>query len=115
MARRKTKAQPEKHHSVYVIELGKEVLRHKKFRDENPDYIEGKACLYVGKTWRTPDERFQQHRDGYKSNSYVRRYGKYLRRRMFAKYNPMTAEEAEIMEVQLAEKLRLEGFAVWQR
>ena len=63
-----------KRYSVYVIELDKEVLKHKKFRNENPDYDGEKACLYVGMTYRSPDERFEQHKSNYKSNTYVRRY-----------------------------------------
>ena len=33
---------------VYVINLKKDVLNIKKFKDKNPDYIEGKPCVYVG-------------------------------------------------------------------
>ena len=99
---------------VYVIELDRNVLSHKKFRDRNPDRDPAKACLYVGKTGRTPDERFKQHKAGYKSNRLVEQYGKYLRRRLYEKHNPMTDEEAVAMEVELAEDLRRKGYAVWQ-
>jgi len=34
--------------------------------------------LYVGQTGLTPEERFQNHRDGYRANRYVRRYGQLL-------------------------------------
>jgi hypothetical protein len=32
-------------------------------------------ALYVGKTIRSPEERFQQHKDGYKASRYVKKYG----------------------------------------
>ena len=32
---------------VYVINLDKEILKIKKFKDKNPDYVEGKPCVYV--------------------------------------------------------------------
>ena len=112
--KRKKRRAPARIKHVYVIELDPKVLRHKKFCDRNPDHDPAKACLYVGKTGRTPDERFKQHKAGFKSNRYVREYGKYLRRRLFSKYNPMTEKEAVAREVALAEELRRKGYAVWQ-
>ena len=50
--------------NIYVIELELKVLEYKKFRDANPDYIDGKKCFYVGMTGRTPQERFLQHKSG---------------------------------------------------
>ena len=49
-------------HNIYVIELDKEVLSKKKFREANPDYEEGKPCVYVGMTNKTPEERFHNKR-----------------------------------------------------
>ena len=69
--------------SVYVISLNLDVMKDKRFREANPSYIEGKPCVYVGMTGRTPDERFQQHMNGYKSSRYPKRYGNYLRRKLF--------------------------------
>lgn len=103
----------DKRFSVYVIELDPAVLKHKKFRERNPDHDLKKACLYVGMTARTPEIRFQQHKDGYKSGRFVRRYGKYLRKRLFQKYNPMTYDAAQIKERELAQELRAKGYAVW--
>jgi hypothetical protein len=71
-------------------------------------------CAYVGRTNRTPDQRFEQHKAGYKDNVYVRRYGLYLMRRQFEALNPMTYDESVIQEVALAERLRAKGWAVWQ-
>ena len=100
--------------NVYVIALDLEVIKNKRFREANPNYIEGKPCVYVGMNGRTPDERFLQHKDGYKSSKYPRRYGKYLRRKLFEHLNPMTHERACKMEVQLAKQLRQKGYGVWQ-
>jgi len=102
------------HHNVYVISLDESVLNDKKFVATNPNYEEGKSCLYVGMTGKTPDERFEEHKRGYKSNKYAEKHGQYLRRKLYEKYNPMSCEEAELMEVDLAEKLRAQGNAVWQ-
>ena len=48
-------------YSIYVIELDKNILELKKFREENPNYIDGKPCVYVGYTSKSPEERFEQH------------------------------------------------------
>jgi hypothetical protein len=45
-------------YTVYVIRLKPEVLQESSFRNENPNYKEAKACLYVGQTWHTPEHRY---------------------------------------------------------
>ena len=100
--------------NVYVIELDPAVLKDRKFRAANPGYRKGKACLYVGSTCRAPEERFQQHREGYKSCRYPRRYGQMLRPDLYERYNPMGHQEAYEREESLAKTLRDEGYAVWQ-
>ena len=104
----------DKRSSVYVIALDKSVMNDKRFREANPYYVEGKSCVYVGMTGRTPDERFRQHRDGYKSSRYPKKYGMYLRRKLFEHLNPMTYERAVAKEVELAKELRYRGYGVWQ-
>jgi len=99
--------------NVYVIELELKVLEHKKFRDANPAYVDGKKCFYVGMTGRTPEERFLQHKEGYKSNSFAERYGIGLRPWYFKKLNPMTEEDAKKMEIEKARTLRKRGYGVW--
>ena len=101
--------------SVYVIALDSDVLRHPKFRKANPNYVAGKPCLYVGMTGKTPDERFQQHKSGYRASKYVKRDGRHLRRRLYERHNPLTHDEAISLEVTLAENLRAKGYAVWQK
>jgi hypothetical protein len=105
---------PEQRSHVYVIELDRAVLKHKKFVTANPDYDQEKACLYVGMTGKSPDERLAQHKAGYKASRFPRKYGRWLRRRLYERFNPMTYEEACAKEIELAEDLRQRGFAVWQ-
>ena len=99
---------------VYVIGLDLSVLENKKFLKKNPKYIEGKPCVYVGQSAHTPDVRFAQHREGYKSSSFPKKYGLYLRNKLFANLNPISSrEEAEVAEEQLAKKLKRRGYGVW--
>ena len=104
----------EKRSNVYVIALDKSALNDKRFREVNPYYVEGKPCVYVGMIGRTPDERFRQHKEGYKSSRYPRKYGMYLRRKLFEHLNPMTYDQAVAKEVELAKELRYRGYGVWQ-
>lgn len=99
---------------VYVIKLDKKVLSSKKFREKNPCLNPRRACFYVGQTCRHPKIRFEQHKDGYKSNHFVKKYGIKLIPRKYKKYNPInTRKEAERIEQFLAEKLRKKGYGVW--
>jgi hypothetical protein len=67
------------HHSVYVVLLDSEVLaKERKFREANPNCVPGWPCVYVGQTGKTPEERFEDHKRGYKSSKYVERYGERL-------------------------------------
>ena len=101
-------------YSVYVIELAPDVLKHKKFRERNPNISSGLKCFYIGQTSLDPKLRFQQHKDGYKSNSFVKRYGLWLRWKIFERCNPIsTREEALALEQELAERLQRKGYAVW--
>lgn len=100
------------HHHVYVIDLEKSVLDDNRFSTANPQYVDGKPCVYVGMTGLTPDERFQKHKAGHKANSYVRLHGRFIRRRDCS--GPMAYEEAVAEEVATADRLRTRGYAVWQ-
>ncbi len=102
------------HYHVYVIRLDGAVVTHKPFRDANPGHHPLKACVYVGMTGLTPEERFHQHKRGYKSGKYVERYGERLLPHLYERYNPMTFGEAVRREKRLAEHLRALGFGVWQ-
>jgi predicted GIY-YIG superfamily endonuclease len=101
-------------YNVYVIELDKKVLQSRKFRKRNPHMNPKLVCYYVGQTSHDPNTRFKQHRIGYKSNRFVKKYGLRLKPRKFKKYNPIeTREEAENIERHLANKLRAKGHGVW--
>ena len=100
-------------HNIYVIELDKEVLEKKKFRDANPDYEEGKPCVYVGMTSKTPEERFQQHKEGYRASRIVKKFGVRLKPRQYESHNPMSRDEASELEFEKARRLRRKGWGVW--
>ena len=101
-------------YNVYVIELDKEVLSSKKFRVKNPNMNIRKACFYVGQTTHDPITRFKQHKTGYKSNRFAKKYGIRLEPRIFSKFNPIEKrKDAEFIEQWIAEKLREKGHGVW--
>lgn len=101
-------------HNVYVIELGSAVLEERKFRERNPQYVEGRPCVYVGMTGLAVAERYANHKQGHKGNRYVLRHGTRLLPELFAHLNPMPYEAALTMERELAEDLRQQGYGVWQ-
>ena len=101
-------------YNVYVIELDKEVLKSKKFRERNPYMNPRLACYYVGQTTHDPNIRFKQHKAGYKANRFVKKYGTRLVPQIFMKFNPIAKrKEAEFLEQWIAEKLREKGHGVW--
>ncbi len=65
-------------------------------------------------TSTSPEERFEQHKRGYKASRLVKRFGTRLRPEFYECLNPMTRAEAEIQEKELARLLRREGYAVRQ-
>ena len=109
------KRRPVARHHVYVIELAPAVLKHAKFRTENPHHDSRKPALYVGMTGLDPATRFERHKYGVKDNSYVRRYGVRLRPDLYAGLSPLPYAETQRMEEVLARELRNDGYAVWQR
>ena len=46
---------------VYALELDRSILRGGWFSEANPDYIEGRLCLYVGETGHLPKCRASAH------------------------------------------------------
>ena len=110
-------------YKVYVIELSKKVFtENTKFRNANPQFSGVLECLYVGMTSKTPQERLQQHKTGYRnkkgykiSANIVEKYGRYLRPSLYEHLNekPMNRQEALAMEEKLALDLRRQGYAVW--
>ena len=99
---------------LYVIELDKSVGKFPKFRSKNPNFLFGSSCFYVGQSAKIPLLRFKQHKEGYKSNTYAKRFGLKLRPDLYEKYNPIpTRRDAEEIEKMLGGILRKKGFAVW--
>lgn len=103
-----------KHHHVYVIDLSKDVLLEPHFRKNNPGYVEGKPCVYVGMTGLDPDVRFDKHKAGIQANRFVQHYGLHLLPDLYEAFNPMTYDEAVDKEIDIAIDLRSAGFGVWQ-
>ena len=97
---------------VYVVDLKRSVMQDGKFAGKNPQYIEGKPCVYVGMTGLTPEERFRNHMRGHRASKYVYRYGKRLREDLSER--PISRAKAEERERELAAELRAKGWAVWQ-
>ncbi|MFT3991736.1 MAG: hypothetical protein QM680_10050 [Luteolibacter sp.] len=103
------------HCRVYVIELCPKVLNHRGFRDANPHYVEGKACIYVGMTSLTPEQRFQNHLTGIRFPSeIVRRFGVALRQELLPYITAKPRSKAMKQEREIARHLRASGMGVWQ-
>ena len=102
------------HYHVYVVLLNPAVWSHARFRAANPDHEVGKPCVYVGMTGQDPDVRFDKHKAGIRANRFVQRYGERLMPALYEVFNPMPYDAARDMEIELAESLREQGYAVWQ-
>ena len=102
-----------KSRNLYIITLNPEVLWCRDFRQENPGYIEGMPCLYVGLTIHEPGDRFEQHRTGYRSSKYPRKYGVELAQDLIVGFDGEGLTD-EKKEQALADWLRIQGCAVWQ-
>jgi len=110
-------------YSIYVIELSKRVFtENARFREANPQFNGVLECLYVGMTSKTPAQRFQQHKTGYRNTKGIKlsayiphKYGSYLRPSLYDHINakPMTRQQALDMEEKLSLELRRKGYAVW--
>lgn len=107
---------------VYVIELSKRVYtENSRFRAANPQFNGVLQCLYVGMTSKTPKERFEQHKTGYRNkkghklaSNLVEKYGMYLRPSLYNHIKPVfSRNEALQLEENLALELRRQRYAVW--
>ncbi len=113
---------PKIEYRVYVIELSKRVFNENaRFRAANPQFNGVLQCLYVGMTSKTPKERLEQHKSGYRnkkgyklSSNIVQKYGMYLRPSLYNQIEPVTTRsEALKLEEKLALELRRQRYAVW--
>ena len=99
---------------VYIIELDSAVWCRSRFREQNPDFdasCSSARFYYVGQTALTPAERFEKHKNGVRSSSIVRIFGKYVCPKMCRSYE--TREEALDMERAFADRLRSQGSAAY--
>jgi hypothetical protein len=85
-----------------VVELDDRVWNNARFRRANPDYQLGKPFVYVGMTGLDPDIRFDKHKAGIQANSFVQQFGLHLLPELYERYNPLTYEDARLMEVDWA-------------
>ena len=99
---------------VYVIQLDSEVQKNRKFREQNPDMNHNLPCYYVGQSYHPPETRFWQHKNGYKSNRFAKKFGLGLCPQYYDHLNPiMNRKKAETIEVELTKSLRAKGHGVW--
>ncbi len=106
-------AKKRKGRNLYVITLDPEVLWIREFRQENPNYLEGMPCVYVGMTIHEPGDRFEQHMLGYRSSKYPHNYGVELALELMEGFDGEGLSDEE-RESALAEWLRGQGIAAWQ-
>ena len=117
----------EANHKVYAFYLTNDVLNKRKFKEANPNYIEGKPCVYVGMTGKLIEERYDEHTNP-ENNNYtkgskwmkmfgVRNLSNALAIELFEHPNisreNLTFGEALQNEKLYAEWLRSKGYGVW--
>lgn len=95
---RKSRAEVDGDRNVYLV-----LLRNEE-RDE--------FGVYVGMTGHTPEERYKQHKTGYKSSRAVKQYGVELIRPHFDHLEHIHYDEAARIEQEVAENLRDAGYWV---
>jgi hypothetical protein len=88
------------HHRVYVVRL------------DNP-HGDGREGYYVGMTGLPVEERFANHRRGYKSARVVCDHGVDLAWELFEGIPAMSYQEAALTEATLADDLRDLGYLVY--
>ena len=99
-------------HNVYVVELDKAVLRHKKIQKLNPNYKSWLPPLYIGMTGLSPELRFAKHKEGLKANVWVQKHGLKLRPEFYKDFHNLDFHKAEQTEEQLAKKMRAKGYPI---
>jgi hypothetical protein len=97
---KRTRAEPVDHHRVYVVRL------------DHPR-ANGREAYYVGMTGLPVEERFANHKRGYKCARVVHKYGVALAPEWYRDIPAMPYEEALMAEPTLADDLRDLGFLVF--
>jgi hypothetical protein len=94
---------------VYVIELDRTACSDRRAKCGGC----GRTPVYVGQTALSPEERFEQHRAGVRSSQWVRKYGKWIRRRLAPRLEFATQPEALLAEAATGRRLAAKGFCVY--
>ena len=74
---------------------------------------DGKAGYYVGMTGLSPEQRFQNHKNGRKAARIVKKHGVRLVPKLYEHLNPMPYDKAQQMEAALGDSLRKRGYLVF--
>ena len=98
---------------IYIIELDPAVLKLKRFTKANPRYQAGMPIVYVGLTSREPEQRFEQHKQGFKSSKMVKRHGIKLIYTQCEVIESPAYDVALARESTKADELRARGWGVW--
>jgi len=70
--------------------------------------------LYVGSTGLGPVERYRRHLAGIQDGrGRIRKYGRGLLPKVYARFNPMSGRDKETVEAELADAIRRAGFDVY--
>jgi len=64
-------------------------------------------------TGLSPEQRFENHKQGIKAARVVRKFGERLVPKLYAHLNPMPYKKALEMETMLADSLRKRGYQVF--
>src|SRR5260370_34704967 len=88
------------HHRVYVVLLDNVVAKHTPILRANPRRDPSKTCVYVGMTGLPVDDRFENHKNGYKSAWVVQKYGIRLMPALYENLNPMPFAAAAQMALE---------------
>jgi len=100
------------HHSVYVVELDPAVRERVRLQRLNPDADPEKPCVYVGMTGLDPEERFENHKAGYRASPVVRDFGLRLLPELSEGLENLPYKLAVRAEADLAAYLRQNGYFV---
>lgn len=100
---------------VYVIELDPAVAKVPEFARENPCYISGSPCYYVGSTTLTAEMRFQNHLAGHLASPIAQAFARMLRQDLMGEQKPIARRWALKRERRRAEAFRAQGCGAYQK
>ena len=83
---------------VYVIQLDSAAGDDPVFAKDNPHWVKGMICLYVGSSSLTAEDRFRQHRMGVNAAAVVLNFGEKLRYDLMPEQKPIPRERALTQE-----------------